>query len=121
MIDAHGFRQHTHWNGTMGTWITVCTGACKTAAEIIDSRELTAAEQTTTSLGIDKIKQHLTQRNLPLSTPIKWNLMFHLPGTFYDQSERETDSSFFIGHFEVAGSPTLVAKPTPAPAQKPPR
>jgi hypothetical protein len=120
VIDAHGFRQHTHWNGTMGTWITVCTGACASAADIIDSHELTASEQTTTSLPVDKIKQHLTQHNLPIGTPIKWNLMFHLPGTFNDPNERQTSSTFYLGHLE-AGGPTVAPKPTLAPSQKPPR
>jgi hypothetical protein len=113
-IDAHGFRQHTHWNGTMGTWITVCTGGCTTSADMIDSHELTPAEQSTTSLPISKIKQHLTQHNLPIGTAIKWNLEFHLPGTFVDNSERQTNSTFFLGHLEAAPTNPIGVK-TPAP------
>jgi hypothetical protein len=119
VIDAHGFRQHTHWNGVMGTWITICTGGCSTSADIIEGHELTASEQTTTSLPIAKIKQHLTQHNLPIDTKIKWNLEFHLPGTFYDNSERQTDSAFFLGHLEAAGSIKVEAKPTATPTPKP--
>lgn len=122
-IDVHGFRQHTKdFKSTIGVWITVCTGGCAASGDMIDSRELGPSEQTTTTLAVSKIKQHLTQHSLPLSTPIKWNLMFHLPGTFHDQSERETDSTFFVGHLEAAGGgPTVVRTPTPAPSQKPPR
>ncbi len=120
-IDIHGFRQHTHWNGAMSTWITVCTGGCSTSADVIEGHELTASEQTTTSLPISKIKQHLTQHNLPIDTKIKWNLEFHLPGTFLDNSERQTNSSFTLGHVEAAGSTTIAPKPTLAPSQKPPR
>ena len=120
-IDTHGFRQHTNWKGAMSTWITVCTGGCSTSADIIEGHELTASEQTTTSLSVSKIKQHLTQHNLPIDTKIKWNLEFHLPGTFYDNSERQTDSAFYLGHMEAVGTPKIEVKPTATPTPRPPR
>ena len=50
VIDANGFHRDTQ-SKILGTWITVCTGACADAGDIIDSHKLTASEQSTTSLG----------------------------------------------------------------------
>lgn len=119
-IDVKGFRQHTKdFKSSIGVFITVCTGGCSASGDIIDYRELGPTEQAATSLAVSKIKQHLTQHNLPIGTPIKWNLRFHLPGTFYDPTEVQTDSTFFLGHLEAAGGAHLEAKPTPAPATNP--
>jgi hypothetical protein len=83
---------------------------------MIDYRELGPTEQTTTSLAISKIKQHLTQHNLPIGTPIKWNLRFHLPGNFVDPNEVQTNSTFFLGHVEAVGNAPIQFKtPTPTP------
>ena len=87
---------------------------------MIDSRELGPSEQATTSLAVSKIKQHLTQHNLPIGTPIKWNLRFHLPGDFIDPNEVQTNSTFFLGHVEAAGGAHFEAKPTPTPTPRPP-
>ena len=118
-INVHGFRQHTHSTDPIGTWITVCTGACTTSADMITSWELKPAEQTSTTLAISKIKQHLMDHHLPIDTQIRWNLMFHVAGIFYDPSERQTNSTFFLGHVEAAGGAKPEAKPTAAPTPKP--
>ena len=121
-IDVHGFRQHTKdFKSTIGVFITVCTGGCSATGDMIDYRELGPAEQATTSLAVSKIKQHLTQHNLPIGTPIKWNLRFHLPGNFIDPNEVQTNSTFFLGHVEAAGGAHFEAKPTPTPTPRPPR
>jgi hypothetical protein len=119
VIDIPGFRHFTHWNGVMGTWITVCTGGCSATADFIESHELTPAEQSSYTTTTAKIKQHLTQHNLPIGTPIKWNLQFHLPGTFYDPTEIQTDSTFTLGHFEAVGGVHLETKPTATATPKP--
>jgi hypothetical protein len=123
-IDTRGLRQHTKdFKSSIGVFITVCTGGCSASADIIDYRELGPTEQTSTSLAISKIKQHLTQHNLPIGTPIKWNLRFHLPGNFYDPTEVQTDSTFFLGHLEAAGGAHLETSPaatsTPKPSNPP--
>jgi hypothetical protein len=135
VIDANGLRQHDQ-RKLLGTWITVCTGACADAADIIDSHKLTASEQTTTSLPVSKINQHLTRHNLPLSTKIKWRLAFHVyevaviiwgGGTAEGPVEEEkSESDFYLARLEAAGGAVPqakpVASPTPAPSsQKPPR
>jgi hypothetical protein len=119
VINMQGFRNYTHWTGVMGTWITVCTGGCASSADIIDGHELTPAEQTSYTLPVSKIKDHLTQHNLPIGTKIKWNLMFHLPGTFYDPNERQTNSDFYLGHLEKAGAVHFEVKPTATATPKP--
>ena len=122
-IDVKGFRNYTHSTDPLSTWITVCTGGCALSADIIESHELTASEQTTTSLAVSKIRQHLTQHNLPIDTKIKWNLMFHVAGTFYVNSERQTNSDFYLGHVEAAGGLKVEVKPsatsTPRPSNPP--
>ncbi|MCM3874913.1 MAG: hypothetical protein NEA02_00690 [Thermoanaerobaculia bacterium] len=60
-----------------------------------------------------------SQHNLPIGTQIKWNLMFHLPGTFYDPNERQTNSDFYLGHVEKAGGLHVEAKPPATPTPKP--
>lgn len=115
-IDKPGFHKHTNEpKSSIGTFITVCTGGCS-GDETIDYRELGPTEQTTTSLAISKIKQHLTQHNLPIGTQIKWNLRFHVPGNIIDPNEVQTNSTFYLGHLEAAGGAHLEAKtPTPKP------
>jgi hypothetical protein len=39
--------------------------------------------------------------------------MFHVAGTFYVNSERQTNSDFYLGHVEAAGGLKLEVKPTP--------
>ncbi|HTS02428.1 MAG TPA: hypothetical protein VMN04_07890 [Thermoanaerobaculia bacterium] len=116
-IDVHGFRQHTKdFKSAIGVFITVCTGACSASSDMIEYHELGPNEQTSYALAISKIKQHLTQQNLAIGTPIKWNLRFHLPGNFIDPNEVQTNSTFFLGHLEAAGGATLQLKtPTPTP------
>lgn len=118
-IDVPGFRNHTHSTDPIATWITVCTGACTASADIIDSHQLTPSEQASFTLPISKIRQHLTDHNLPIGTRIKWNLMFHVAGIFYDPNDRQTNSDFTLGHVSAAGGVHLEAKPTATAPLKP--